>query len=227
MSVSIFAKPQFPRIGRIDYSDYWQKRGFSVNTKLKEREVIMRHLVPEGSNVLDIGCGNSRLPVILFEKKCTVTVGDVSPIVLDGYRTAGLASREIDLNDITNAHVDGSYDFIIMSEVLEHMTNPEEIIATLTPHTKRFLLTIPNSAFYPFRLRLFFSGRFLKQWVYHPSEHVRFWSHIDFLEWLTAQDLVVEKSIASNGLSVKGLFPFLKELWPNLFAHQVVYLCRT
>jgi len=226
MSVYAFESPRFPKIGKIDYSDYWRDRGFQINSRLKEREVIMQHLVPRGSKVFDIGCGNSRLPIVLAkEKACTVTVGDVSPIVLDGFRAAGIGAQVIDLSRIGEAQVDSSYDIIIMSEVLEHMANPEEIIQKLTPHTKRFLLTIPNSAFYPFRLRLFFGGRFLKQWVHHPSEHVRFWSHSDFLEWLGVQGLSVEQAIPSNGLSVRGLFPWLKDFLPNLFGHQIVYLC--
>ncbi len=186
----------------------------------------MRDLVPAGSSVFDIGCGNSRLPVALKEKGCTVAIGDISPIVLEGYKAAGLEPKVIDLDKIAETRIEGTYDFIIMSEVLEHLANPEEVIAVLKERTKRFLLTVPNTGFYPFRLRLLF-GRFPKQWAHHPSEHVRFWSHADFLEWLAVQGLVVEKAIPSNGFSLKGTMPFLKYLWPNLLAHQVVYQCRT
>ncbi len=220
----IFGSPNFPKIGHIDYSDYWRDRGFEINKKLKEREVIMLAMTPKDARVFDIGCGNSRLPLALKEKGCIVEVGDVSPIVLDGFKKAGIGASVIDLNELKNLKI-GKYDIVIMSEVLEHMSNPEEIISALKSHTDYFLLTIPNSAFYPFRLRLFFSGRALKQWVHHPSEHVRFWSHSDFLEWLEVQGLRVEAARASNGLSVKGFMPFLKNLWPNLFGHQIVYQC--
>lgn len=217
----------FPKVGRIDYTTYWQERGFEINKKLKEREEIMLKIVPPGARVLDVGCGNSRLPVELKRKGCEVSVGDISPIVLDGFRREKILAQVVDLDAISTSHIEGMYDFIILSEVLEHMTNPEEIISVLALHTKRFLLTIPNSAFYPFRFRLFFGGRFLKQWFYHPSEHVRFWSHSDFLAWLSVQGLVVEKAIPSNGLSVKGTMPWLKYVWPNLLGHQIVYVCRT
>jgi 2-polyprenyl-3-methyl-5-hydroxy-6-metoxy-1,4-benzoquinol methylase len=223
--MQIFGSAGFPKIGRIDYSDYWRDRGFTVNKKLKEREEIMLTLVPKGAHVLDIGCGNSRLPLSLKEKGCIVEVGDVSPIVLDAFKKEGIGASVIDLDKPHEAQI-GNYDIIIMSEVLEHMANPEEIIASLKAKTDYFLLTIPNSGFYPFRLRLFFGGRALKQWVHHPSEHVRFWSHKDFLEWLSVQGLTVERSIPSNGLTMKGFLPFLKDMWPNLLGHQIVYLCR-
>ena len=217
--------PLFPNIGRLDYSDYWRERGFALQSKLREREVMMLGLIPEGARVLDVGCGNSRLPVELKRKGCEVAIADISPIVLDAFRQEGIIGMTLDLDAIAREHVSGTYDYIILSEVLEHTRNPEEILKTLAPHTKRFVLTIPNSAFYPFRFRLFFGGRFLKQWFYHPSEHLRFWSHTDFLDWLGALGYTVESARASNGLSVKGLLPFMKDVWPNLFGHQMVYVC--
>ncbi len=219
--------PLFPNIGRLDYSDYWRERGFTLQSKLREREVMILGLIPAGARVLDVGCGNSRLPVELKRKGCEVSVADISPIVLDAFKKEGIAGVTLDLDTIASEPVPEGYDYIIMSEVLEHTRNPEEILKKLASHTKRFVLTIPNSAFYPFRFELFFGGRFLKQWVYHPSEHLRFWSHSDFIDWLGALGFSVEFARASNGLSVKGLLPFMKDVWPNLFGHQMVYMCAT
>jgi methionine biosynthesis protein MetW len=217
----------FPDVGRLDYSDYWRSRGFALQGKLREREEIVYALIPESARVLDVGCGNSRLPVELKRKGCAVTVADVSPIVLDAFSHEGIRGLVLDLDDIRHAATLGSYDYIIMSEVLEHTRNPEEILKALAPHTERFVLTIPNSAFYRFRLELFFGGRFFRQWAFHPSEHLRFWSHKDFLDWLAALGLSVERAQASNGFRAKGLTPWAKDLWPNLFGHQIVYVCRT
>jgi len=50
---------------------------------------------------------------------------------------------------------------------------PEDVIKKMSKISKFLVITIPNSAFYRFRLQLLF-GRFLKQWVLHPSEHLRF-----------------------------------------------------
>src|SRR3989344_1136655 len=217
----------FPNVGRLDYSDYWRESGFALQKKLREREVLIRALIPLGARVLDIGCGNSRLPLELAKKGCVVMVADISLVVLGALKQEGISGVVLDLDTIGETPDVGQYDYIIMSEVLEHTRNPEEILKMLTPHTTRFVLTIPNSAFYPFRLRLFFGGRFFRQWAFHPSEHLRYWSHTDFLDWLRALRFEVEYTRASNGLSIKGLAPWLKDLWPNLFGHQMVYVCRT
>ncbi len=219
-------KPDFRNIRHIDYDEYWRTRGLSVNASLKDREKLMLERIPEGSKVLDIGCGNSRLPVELKAKSVSIEVADLSTSVLVLFAKHNIPARTLDLEHLDCATLQ-TYDYIILSEVLEHTTNPEEIIATLLPHTTRFLITIPNSAFYRYRFHLMFAGRFFTQWVHHPSEHVRFWSHIDFLEWLSAQGLTVEESVASNGFSFFGLMPFVKNLHKNLFGHQILYVCST
>lgn len=216
-------KPDFRNISNLDYDAYWHTRGFHINEKLKERESIIVGYIPVGASVLDIGCGNSLLPVSLQKKGCSVTVGDISTVVLDGYREKGIETLVVDLERIHDDSLLAAYDYIILSEVLEHTRNPEEIIQKLKRHTKHFVLTIPNSAFYRYRFHLLFQGRFFTQWVSHPSEHLRFWSHRDFMDWIRDMGLVVERAESSNGFSFFGLFPGLKNAWKNLFGHQIVY----
>lgn len=219
-------KPDFRNISALDYNDYWVTRGFHIEKKLKEREAIILAHIPAGSSVLDIGCGNSLLPVALRDKGCSVTVGDISTIVLDGYRDKGLQAIEINLEKVKPDSFHKTYDYMILSEVLEHTRNPEEIIQELKKHTRNFALTIPNSAFYRYRFHLMFGGRFFTQWVSHPSEHLRFWSHIDFVDWIRDMGLTLEDSISSNGFSFFGLLPELKDVWKNLFGHQIVYIVK-
>jgi methionine biosynthesis protein MetW len=218
-------KPDFSSISNLDYDNYWKDRGFSINKSLKEREQIILKEIPPGSTVLDLGAGNSKLPIALKEKGCEVIVGDISDEVLKGFLKHNISTFHINLEEVTKMKFDRNFDYIILSEVLEHIRNPEEILLSLKPYTKYFFLTIPNSAFYRYRFHLMFRGRFFTQWVYHPSEHLRFWSHIDFLEWLRALDLNVIYSKSSNGLS---LFKIPLYQWmPNLFGHQICYVADT
>lgn len=219
-------KPNFQNIKEIDYNDYWQFRGWQLNQKLKPREEIMLNIIPSGARVVDIGCGNSLLPVKLKEKGCEVSVADISEIVLSQYKTLGLKSFKIDLEKKDGIKLTENFDYIILSEVLEHTKNPEQIVRALKPFTKHFLITIPNSAAYQFRFGLMFKGRFFTQWVYHPSEHLRYWSHIDFLDWLQSLGLEIIASSVSDGFSFRGKFPWLPNLWKNLLGFRMVYYCR-
>lgn len=218
-------KPDFSSIKNLDYNAYWESRGFSINKKLKEREEVALRLIPKSAKVLDIGCGNSRLPLDLKDKGCQVKVADLSKIVLEGFSKFGIESTQLDLENTKAISFEEQFDYIVLSEVLEHTRNPEEILKTLTAYTKHFFVTVPNSAFYRYRLHLLFFGRFFTQWVYHPSEHLRFWSHKDFIDWLGALDFEIDFYQSSNGLSILNL-PLYK-WWPNMFGHQICYLIKS
>jgi len=213
-------KPDFKGIQNLDYDSYWRERGFSIQKKLRPREVLVLDSIAGGSRVLDVGCGNSRLPIALKEKGCAVTVGDISSVVLEGFRQHGIDAIRVDLANFDGTGLEGHFDYLVLSEVLEHLANPEEALARLGKLADRIWITVPNSAFYRYRLHLMFSGRFFTQWVHHPSEHLRFWSHADFLDWLDALGYAVVEAKASNGPV------WLKDVWPNLFGHQVCYLAK-
>lgn len=213
-------KPDFKNIKKIDYDEYWRTRGFALRGKFMEREQIFFDWIAPNSRVLDVGCGSSRLLLELKEKKnCSVLGVDSSAIVLEGQKKAGV---EVRLGDIesTEFNVEGYFDYIILSEVLEHLRDSESLVSKLAPHARHLAISVPNSAFYRYRFGLMFKGRFFTQWRYHPAEHLRFWSHSDFLEWLSALGLDVEKTVASNGF-------WFKDICPNLFGHQICYLVST
>lgn len=217
-------KPLFTATA-LNYNSYWETRGWEINEKLKPREEIILEMIPVGSTVLDIGCGNSLLPLRLNEKGCLVEIADISDLVLKGYASLGIETRILDIENTHTLIFDKKFDYIILSEVLEHTRNPEEIVLKLKNYTKNFVITVPNSASYQFRYGLMFRGRFFTQWLVHPSEHLRYWSHIDMMDWLSVMGLSVEASIPSEGFSFRGLLPWLPKLWKNLLAYRLVYIC--
>lgn len=206
-----------------DYDAYWSARDVAIRKRLHDREEIFFDWIAPGSRVLDAAAGNSFLPRVLKEKKqCAMTIYDISEKVIAAQAAHGLDARKINLSD-GSFHLKSNYDYVILSEILEHLPFPEKVVAKIAPHTQFLIISVPNSAFYKFRLQLL-GGRFFKQWAAHPSEHLRFWSHKDFLEWLDALGLHVIKTKASNGFDIGSLKVY--RLFPNLFGHQMVYLCK-
>ncbi len=206
-----------------DYKVYWKNRNVKIRQRLLERERIFFDWIKPKTKVLDIAVGNSGLLYSLKkDKMCDVRAFDISQEAVDTQNESGVIAekRDISLDDF---NVADKYDNLILSEILEHLPLPEMLMKKIADKSEFFLVSIPNAAFYKFRLRLLF-GRFLKQWVFHPSEHLRFWSHRDFLDWVDSMGFDMVECEASNGLDV-GPFKFYKYM-PNLFGHQICYLLK-
>ncbi|MEK7069498.1 MAG: class I SAM-dependent methyltransferase [Patescibacteria group bacterium] len=206
-----------------DYNVYWENRSVKIRQKLLEREGVFFDWIKPKTKVLDIAVGNSGLLSSLKKNKmCDVYAFDISQKVVDAQNEEGIIAekRDISVDDFNNIR---KCDFLILSEILEHLPLPEMLMNKLSDKADFFLISIPNSAFYKFRLSLLF-GRFFKQWIFHPAEHLRFWSHHDFLSWAKAMGFEVVKHQASNGLDVGPLK--LYKYMPNLFGHQICYLLK-
>lgn len=191
----------------------------AVARTLKER--IKRLLgKSERLSVLDVGCGDGAiLKYLRSELPIDCSGVDISPLAVQMLNDTGLIpSTVIDCSDpvalTENLDV---YDVIIMTEFIEHIPNSEEILAALNHHYKQALyVSLPNTGYYFERLRLLL-GKFPVQWRFHPAEHLRYFTVSDFKWTLEQLDCKRYKCIPYYGI------PFLRELWPNLFARYVLF----
>jgi methionine biosynthesis protein MetW len=218
-------KPNFKNAKFFDYEEYWRFRGIKIREKLRDREKIFIDWIKDGSSVLDIACGDSPLLGELKRKKnCQVEGFDLSSLIVEEQKKSGVPAQVQDIG-AKDFKLEKKYDYIVLSETVEHLVLPEELIKKIKGQTKHLIISIPNSAFYRYRLDFLWKGRFFTQWAYHPAEHLRFWSHLDFLDWLRALDLEIVACQASNGLTL-GPLKFFK-WWKNLFGYQICYLVKT
>lgn len=218
-------KPNFKNISQDIYVDYWRSRDFKLRERMMEREIIFFDWIKPGAKVLSIGCGNSRLLFELKEKKQAEVFGiDIEPRVVTELNQIGIRAEVADVTkpdfELQKIFSQEKFNYIILSEFLEHLVLPEVLLEKIIPRADNFLISVPNSAFYRYRLGLMFKGRFFTQWAKHPAEHLRFWSHRDFLDWLKARDLKIVKIKSSNGPK------FLRDWWPNVFGHQICYFAQ-
>lgn len=209
----VFA-PKPVRLSGMDYDKYWRAKGDMLFTG---RCPVLAALVSPGSSVLDIGCGEGTTLKYLREKTGARGRGlDISSEAVEMARSKGVAAEKADVS-APDFRIDGVYDHIIISEVLEHIPNPEALLSKVKGRFKvSLLVSIPNSAYYIHRLRLLF-GRFPVQWAWHPGEHLRFWSLTDFRELLEESGFEIISVRTHSG------FLFLHGLWPNLFADSAIF----
>lgn len=211
-----------------DYSGYWEQRGLADNQIAKRRARIRRRMlciveqIEDNSAVLDVGCGTGDLLSTISEMKpsCRLSGIDISPEAVIRTRQKGFDVTRIDVTQVNLSGL-GQFDYIILSEIIEYLPNPEKLLLDLkSVARKKIIVTMPNIGFVLFRLRLFFWDKFPITTVFHIREHLCFWSVNDFLYWAKCLGFNVVRTVGIGGAKVFGL----KSIMPNLFANHMLYV---
>jgi methionine biosynthesis protein MetW len=221
----LYAYPSTTQVGTVNYDIYWEKKARATMGRLSawrlQRAQVFTALVEDGDHVLDLGVGDGALLHYMAEHRQIVGYGlDISPKAVEFCRASGLNVDLADLNTPIATILKESYDYIILSEIIEHLPDPERLLNELRPFTRKgLMISIPNTGFYHHRLRLLL-GRFPLQWVVTPGEHLRFWTRTDFHWWVRQLDYRIVREVAYRGS------PWLRTIWPGLFAEAFVFVLR-
>ena len=185
---------------------------------------LLANLVPDGSRVLDLGCGNGALLRHLIDtKNCRGTGVDIdNAAVLEAIR-AGVDVIELDLDTQLCEFADASYDVVILSRTLQVVLDPESVLTQMARIGTRSILSMPNFGLWRHRLRLL-GGHMPRnkdlpyEWYNSPNLHHS--TLVDLEDFLAAQGLRVEERIP---LSEDGSTSPLVRVWPTLFAGAAIY----
>jgi methionine biosynthesis protein MetW len=206
---------------------------------------ILQALMPEDVRVLDVGCGTGSVAVIANHNKRNSVLG-IEP---DAARAKVAASRGI---DTTCDYLDpefiakkGPFDVVVLSDVLEHLASPDEMLNLVASALKPrgiALISVPNVAHWSIRLNLLL-GRFdYTQYGLCDSTHLRWFTRRTIHGLLANRgfEIVTTCYAAGTGLSVydSGFFLLVPVRWrhpsiralakmfPTLFAGQFVIKVR-
>ena len=212
----MFRYPAMKSSGQ-SYDGYWSVRDMNaLNSFQRRRAEYLLNLVSTDSSVLDVGCGDGRILAYLKERRPDLKLSgiDSSPAAL---KIAAGRGIDVSLIDLRKADELGRRpaDFIILFEVLEHMSDSEGLLRWATENARHSVVfSVPNTGFITHRLRLLL-GRFPLQWRADPAEHLRFWTMSDMAEWLKGLGFRYQLR------GYEGV-PYLCELWPSLFAEGLM-----
>lgn len=185
---------------------------------------LLAHLVPNGSRVLDLGCGNGDLLRHLIDHHgCRGTgVDNDNDAVLEAIG-AGVDVIELDLDTQLGEFADDSYDVVVLSRTLQVVRDPEAVLGQMARIGTRLVLSMPNFGLWKHRLRLI-GGHMPRnrdlpyEWYNSPNLHHS--TLVDLERFLTSQGLVIEERVP---VSESGETGRLVNVWPNLLAGAAIY----
>jgi methionine biosynthesis protein MetW len=121
-------------------------------TQRYDFELISRW-IPEGSRVLDLGCGDGVLLAGLAATKGTKGYGieiDDANVLASVKNAVNVVQTDIE-SGLANFG-DGSFDFVILSHTLQAMRNAESVINEMLRVGREGIVTFPNFGYWRHRL---------------------------------------------------------------------------
>ena len=182
------------------------------------------------AQILDVGCANGALGEILKKiAPCDITGIEVSTQAGEDARAT------LDRVYVFNTEDEGAwpaelrakaFDAIIVSEVLEHLFAPEQLLSHLhalsSEHTK-VVITVPNILFWKNRLRILLGHFEYEERGLMDRGHIRFFSWNGLAQLIDASGFAVLDT--AHHVPTRGTTRLSKH-FPGLFAHNFIVLLQ-
>ena len=189
---------------------------------------LIETLIEENRNILDIGCGDGMLMDQLQKNLNSKTHGIeldrelASKAIAKGFNVIH-GDAEIDLAQYSNH----SFDYVILSQTLQAMMRPKDILSELLRIGSKAIVSFPNFGHWKIRFQLLISGRMpvteSLPYTWYDTPNIHFFTIKDFLNLCNDMNIIVEKSI---GLTSKGKQFDINEsiTGVNFFTHEAIFL---
>ena len=186
---------------------------------------IIQQWVPENARILDLGCGDGTLLKRLYEQKGANGYG----LEIDRQRIVQCLERgvnviEQDLNEGLNNFPDDSFDVVIMTQTLQAMHRPDQVLEAMLRIGRNCIVTFPNFGNWRARLHLALKGRMpvTKQLAYqwYDTPNIHFCTVKDFDALCRAKQI---KTLDRAMVAEHKPDAWFKNLDANLFSETAIY----
>ena len=185
-----------------------------------QTQTHLAHLVPPGSRVLDLGCGDGSLMAYLRDERgCTGYGVEIDDDKVQACLQRGVDVLQLNLEDGLAMFADNSFDVVLQIDTLQHLRNAETMLRETARVGRIGIVAFPNFAHWPNRVsvlqgRMPVTRRLPYQWYDTPNIRVGTYADFDILAQRNGLQ-VVDSFGLENGREVRW--------WPNLRASTAVF----
>jgi methionine biosynthesis protein MetW len=189
---------------------------------------IIASWIEKGSKVLDLGCGEGDLLYFLKhnkEVKCTGIERKESRVVRCIEK--GLSVLQGDINTEVLDYPDNTFDYVVLSQTLQQVYEPPELLRSLLRIGKKGIVSFPNFSYWRVRLQLLLTGyapitrQLPYEWYNTPN--IRVITLKDFRKFSKQIGFKILKEAAINSHTYDRSGKFIKFL-PDLYATYGIFL---
>ncbi|GAB4340784.1 MAG: methionine biosynthesis protein MetW [Desulfobulbaceae bacterium] len=164
---------------------------------------IVASWIQPGASVLDLGCGNGDLLYYLKkEKKVCGTGIEISESKVARCIERGLTVLQGDFLEEVHDYPDQRFDFVILSQTLQQVMDPRELITELLRVGKQVIVSFPNFGHWMIRLQVLFSGRApvtdQLPYEWYDTPNIRVITIKDFKRFLRMAGVRLVREVAIN-----------------------------
>jgi methionine biosynthesis protein MetW len=181
---------------------------------------LIAELVPPGSRVLDLGCGNGEfLAYLRKHRQCSGYGIEIDDANVLACTQRGVNVIQLNLEEGLALFDDPSFDVVLQIETLQHLRNTEKMLRETARVGRIGIVSFPNFAHWPNRLQIA-AGRMpvtrALPYQWYDTPNIRVATHADF-EVLARRDglRILESFGIQKGAAVRR--------WPNLRASVAVF----
>ena len=193
----------------------------AVTTSPSPFHTLIADLVPAGSRVLDLGCGDGSLLAHLMRAKgCTGYGIELDDANVQACIGKGLPVLQLNLEDGLALFADGSFDVVLQINTLQHLRNAQTMLLETVRVGRMGIIAFPNFAHWSNRLsilrgRMPVNARLPYEWYNTPNIRVGTYADFGVLAARNGLRVLDRFGLDDEGHVVRSL--------PNLRASTAVY----
>ena len=187
-----------------------------MKDRLRAAYDLIVELVPEGSCVIDLGCGSGELLARLRREKDVHGRGiEVDPEKIAACVERGVPVVQADLDQGLADAADGAYDIAILSLTLQVVRRPDTVLREMLRVSRRSIVTFPNFGFWQVRWQLLRRGRMPvsralpHQWYNTPNIHQLtisdFRAFVEENDWTIVEEVPIIRGVPRRGAYCSNL----------------------